>query len=142
MGAKHRGAAAKTQCRLRRNSRICAVSTSEHFVQDGIACSSGSSRLIWAGIYFSVIAYEIQVNRFGDLDHETKKLLDRTAPADTSHGTDELLLESLLVREIVLSRSRESRWTGFRIRNFPGRRIRRRRLPPPARSAETTGLRR
>ena len=29
-------------------------------------------------LLFSIIAYQIQADRFGDLDHETKKLLDRT----------------------------------------------------------------
>ena len=29
-------------------------------------------------LLFSIIAYQIQADRFGDLDHETQKLLDRT----------------------------------------------------------------
>ena len=29
-------------------------------------------------LLFSIVAYQIQADRFGDLDHETKKLLDRT----------------------------------------------------------------
>ena len=29
-------------------------------------------------LLFSIIAYQIQADRFGDLDHKTKKLLDRT----------------------------------------------------------------
>jgi hypothetical protein len=29
-------------------------------------------------LLFSIVAYKIQADRFGDLDHETKKLLDRT----------------------------------------------------------------
>jgi hypothetical protein len=34
-------------------------------------------------LLFAVIAYRIQVDRFGDLDHETKQLLDRTAAKET-----------------------------------------------------------
>jgi hypothetical protein len=29
-------------------------------------------------LLFSIIAYQIQADRFGDLDHETKQVLDRT----------------------------------------------------------------
>src|SRR6266850_3663281 len=29
-------------------------------------------------LLFAIIAYRIQVDRFGDLDHETRQLLDRT----------------------------------------------------------------
>ena len=34
-------------------------------------------------LLFSIIAYQIQADRFGDLDHETKKLLDRTEAVET-----------------------------------------------------------
>jgi hypothetical protein len=34
-------------------------------------------------LLFSIIAYKIQADRFGDLDHETKKLLDRTEAVES-----------------------------------------------------------
>src|ERR1700694_1368892 len=71
---------------LRTRSRICAVSI------------SGGLRLRarWQSIFqrpapahltrhllFAIIAYRIQADRFGDLDHETKQVLDRTAAKET-----------------------------------------------------------
>jgi len=34
-------------------------------------------------LLFAVIAYRIQADRLGDLDHETRQVLDRTAPKNT-----------------------------------------------------------
>ena len=34
-------------------------------------------------LLFSIIAYRLQVDRFGDLDHETKQVLDRTVAKET-----------------------------------------------------------
>ena len=34
-------------------------------------------------LLFSIIAYRVQADRFGDLDHETKRLLDRTRPMES-----------------------------------------------------------
>jgi Protein of unknown function (DUF2924) len=34
-------------------------------------------------LLFSVIAYRLQADRFGDLDHETKQMLDRTVANET-----------------------------------------------------------
>ena len=34
-------------------------------------------------LLFAIIAYRIQADRLGDLDHETKQVLDRTDPKDT-----------------------------------------------------------
>jgi Protein of unknown function (DUF2924) len=34
-------------------------------------------------LLFAIIAYRIQADRFGDLDHETRQLLDRTATKET-----------------------------------------------------------
>lgn len=33
-------------------------------------------------LLFAIIAYQIQANRFGDLDHATMQVLDRTAPME------------------------------------------------------------
>src|SRR5664280_105061 len=34
-------------------------------------------------LLFAIIAYRIQADRFGDLDHETRQVLDRTDAKDT-----------------------------------------------------------
>jgi Protein of unknown function (DUF2924) len=34
-------------------------------------------------LLFAVLAFQIQADRFGDLDHETRKLLDRTGPKES-----------------------------------------------------------
>src|SRR5258706_5011164 len=34
-------------------------------------------------LLFAIIAYRIQADRFGDLDHETRQLLDRTGATET-----------------------------------------------------------
>jgi hypothetical protein len=34
-------------------------------------------------LLFAIIAYRIQVDRFGDLDHETRQLLDRIGPKES-----------------------------------------------------------
>ena len=55
---------------LRTRSRICAVSISKDFVHDGRVCFR-DRRLIT--LLFAIIAYRIQADRFGDLDHETRQ---------------------------------------------------------------------
>src|SRR5260221_9602316 len=35
-------------------------------------------------LLFAIIAYRIQADRFGDLDHETRQLLDRTGAKESS----------------------------------------------------------
>ena len=35
-------------------------------------------------LLFAIIAYRIQADRFGDLDHETRQLLDRIGPKESS----------------------------------------------------------
>src|SRR2546427_10618499 len=37
-------------------------------------------------LLFAVIAYRIQADRFGDLDHETRQLLDRTGRKNVGEG--------------------------------------------------------
>src|SRR3979490_1955982 len=37
-------------------------------------------------LLFAIIAYRIQVDRFGDLDHETRQLLDRTATKESGRA--------------------------------------------------------
>src|SRR3954469_12518719 len=34
-------------------------------------------------LLFAIVVYRIQADRFGDLDHETRQLLDRTDPKET-----------------------------------------------------------
>ena len=38
-------------------------------------------------LLFSIIAYQIQADRSGDLDHETKQVLDRTVAKETGPAT-------------------------------------------------------
>src|SRR5713101_6650623 len=38
-------------------------------------------------LLFAIIAYRIQADRFGDLDHETKQVLDRTVAKETGPVT-------------------------------------------------------
>jgi len=35
-------------------------------------------------LLFAIIAYRVQADRFGDLDHETRQLLDRTGAKDSA----------------------------------------------------------
>ena len=75
----------------RRNARATAITP----IEDEIAHLRGLDlkglRARWLSVFkrpplahlgrhllFSIIAYRIQADRFGDLDHETKQLLDRT----------------------------------------------------------------
>jgi hypothetical protein len=61
-------------------------------------------------LLFAIIAYRIQIDRFGDLDHETRQLLDRIGPEESSTAMSarlvsfdlkrtELTPGSILVRE-------------------------------------------
>jgi hypothetical protein len=61
-------------------------------------------------LLFAIIAYRIQADRLGDLDHKTKQILDRTDATDTSTTVStrlvrldqkrtELTLGTVLVRE-------------------------------------------
>src|SRR5215217_2567522 len=44
-------------------------------------------------LLFAVIAYRIQADRFGDLDHVTRQLLDRTDPKETGAEMSTRLLK-------------------------------------------------
>ncbi len=80
----------------RRNGRASIKTT----VEDEIAHLRGLDlarlRARWQGVFqrpapahltrhllFAVIAYRLQADRFGDLDHETKQVLDRTVAKET-----------------------------------------------------------
>ena len=80
----------------RRNGRV----TTETSVEEEIAHLQGVDlkglRARWQSVsqrpapdhlprhlLFAIIAYRIQVDRFGDLDHETTQVLDRTGSKDT-----------------------------------------------------------
>ena len=80
----------------RRNGRVSAKTS----VEDEIAHLRGLDlrglRARWHSVFqrsapahltrhllFAIIAYRIQADRFGDLDHETKQVLDRTAAKET-----------------------------------------------------------
>ena len=83
--------------RKRRTGRV----TTETSVEDEIAHLRGLDlkglRARWQGVFqrpppdhlprhllFAIIAYRIQADRFGDLDHETRQLLDRTGAKESS----------------------------------------------------------
>jgi hypothetical protein len=57
----------RPECLLRTRSRICAVSISQR----------PAPAHLTRHLLFAVIAYRLQVDRFGDLDHATKQVLDR-----------------------------------------------------------------
>jgi len=80
----------------RRNGRASAKTS----VEDEIAHLRGLDlkglRARWRSVFqrtppahltrhllFAIIAYRIQADRFGDLDHETKQVLDRTVAKET-----------------------------------------------------------
>jgi Protein of unknown function (DUF2924) len=82
--------------RKRRTGRV----TTETFVEDEIAHLRGLDlkglRARWQGVFqrpppdhlprhllFAIIAYRIQADRFGDLDHETRQLLDHTGAKES-----------------------------------------------------------
>jgi hypothetical protein len=103
----------------RRNGRV----TTETSVEDEIAHLRGLDlkglRARWQSVLqrpapdhlprhllFAIIAYRIQADRLGDLDHETRQLLDRTGGAATSarlvsfdQKRTELTPGTVLVRE-------------------------------------------
>src|SRR5436309_5013013 len=43
-------------------------------------------------LLFAMIAYRIQADRFGDLDHETRQLLDRTGATESGTAVSERLV--------------------------------------------------
>jgi hypothetical protein len=65
---------------LRTRSCIFAVSTSKDFVRDGRVSvfQRPPPDHLPRHLLFAIIAYRIQADRFGDLDRETKQLLDHT----------------------------------------------------------------
>src|ERR1019366_5093417 len=80
----------------RRNGRV----TTETSIEDEIAHLRGLDlkglRSRWQSVFqkpspdhlprhllFAIIAYRIQADRLGDLDHETRQVLDRTDAKDT-----------------------------------------------------------
>src|SRR2546423_15479553 len=44
-------------------------------------------------LLFAIIAYRIQTDHFGDFDHQTKQLLDRTDPKESAAGMSARLLK-------------------------------------------------
>ena len=72
---------------LKTRSRICAVSISRDCVRAGRASFRGRRLAhLTRHLLFAVIAYRIQADRFGDLDHETRQVLDRTDAKESWSG--------------------------------------------------------
>jgi Protein of unknown function (DUF2924) len=89
----------------RRNGRV----TTETSVEDEIAHLGGLDlkglRARWQSVLqrsapdhlprhllFAIIAYRIQTDRFGDLDHETRQLLERTGAKESGTSTSAQLI--------------------------------------------------
>src|ERR1700747_1832701 len=89
----------------RRNGRV----TTETSIEDEIAHMRGLElkglRARWQSVLqgpapdhlprhllFAIIAYRIQADRFGDLDHETRQLLDRTGAEESGATMSERLV--------------------------------------------------
>jgi hypothetical protein len=68
----------RPKCQSRTRSRICAVSISWACELVGRVSSEGRPPPhLTRHLLFAVIAYRLQADRFGDLDHATKQVLDR-----------------------------------------------------------------
>src|ERR1700738_1427203 len=78
---------------LRTRSCICAVSISKVCARDGRACCKDQHPIILPRhLLFAIIAYRIQADRFGELDHETRQLLDRTGAKESGPATSARLV--------------------------------------------------
>ena len=80
----------------RRNGRASTETSVEDEIAHLRGLDSRALRARWQSVFqrpapahltrhllFAIIAYRIQADRFGDLDHETKQVLDRTAAKET-----------------------------------------------------------
>ena len=80
----------------RRNGRASTETSGEDEIAHLRGLDSRGLRARWQSVFqrptpahltrhllFAIIAYRIQADRFGDLDHETKQVLDRTAAKET-----------------------------------------------------------
>jgi hypothetical protein len=80
----------------RRNGRASTETSVEDEIAHLRGLDSRGLRARWQSVFqgpapahltrhllFAIIAYRIQADRFGDLDHETKQVLDRTAAKET-----------------------------------------------------------
>ena len=82
--------------RKRRNGRRSTRTSVEDEIAHLRGLDLGGLRARWQSVFqrsapahltrhllFAVIAYRLQADRFGDLDHETKQVLDRTVAKET-----------------------------------------------------------
>ncbi len=80
----------------RRNGRTSTKTSVEHEIAHLRGLDLRGLRARWQSVFqgaapthltrhllVAIIAYRLQADRFGDLDHETKQLLDRTVEKDT-----------------------------------------------------------
>jgi hypothetical protein len=83
--------------RKRRNGRVPAKMSLEHEIAHLRGLDLEGLRSRWQSVFqrsapthltrhllFAVIAYRIQADRFGDLDHETRQVLDRTVAKEAA----------------------------------------------------------
>jgi hypothetical protein len=107
----------------RRNGRASTKTSVEDEIAHLRGLELGGLRARWLSVFqrpapahltrhllFTVIAYRLQADRFGDLDHQTKQVLDRTVAKETGRAMSarlasfdqkrtELSLGTVLVRE-------------------------------------------
>ena len=80
----------------RRNGRVTTETSLEHEIAHLRGLDLKGLRARWQSVFqrpppdhlprhllFAIIAYRIQADRFGDLDHETRQLLDRTGAKES-----------------------------------------------------------
>src|ERR1700738_4019251 len=80
----------------RRNGRVAAKTSAEDEIVHLRGLDLKGLRARWQSVLqrpapdhlprhllFAIIAYRIQVDRYGDLDHETRQLLDRTGAKES-----------------------------------------------------------
>jgi hypothetical protein len=86
--------------KTRRNGRTATGTSVEDEIAHLRGLDLGGLRARWHGVFqrqapahltrhllFAIIAYRIQADRFGDLDHETKQVLDGTVAKETGPAT-------------------------------------------------------
>ena len=88
-------------------SRACAISILLRFKPVGTTCFGGRSPHLPRHLLFRILAYRLQAERLGDLDVESRRLLDGAGPpedagkraVDLNRPTAELRPGTMLARE-------------------------------------------
>jgi hypothetical protein len=88
----------------RRNGRISTKTSVEDEIAHLRGLDLGGLRARWQSVFrrpapahltrhllFAILAYRVQADRFGDLDHETRQVLDRTVAKETGPAMSDRL---------------------------------------------------